>query len=168
MRTKNRALAPEVRKMALANRTTKSAWLLLLTAFAATASCRQVSAQEPWCADATRIEAPMIPFPPLARAAHVSGAVIGRLLLSEQGTVQKLDVVSGPGMLVSAVDAQVKKWKFRPQQLGPHECQVLLIVEFTLDREENPDKTPAPTSGIKVWINGFTPVVYTNYSRSAD
>jgi len=70
--------------------------------------------------------------------------------------------------LKTAVDAQVKKWIFRPNQSEQSACQILLIASFTLDWNENPDATPAPANGIKVWINSSTPVIYTtNYSKAA-
>ncbi len=38
-------------------------------------------------------------YPPIARAAHVSGAVVLQAVISKTGTIEKLTVVSGPEML---------------------------------------------------------------------
>ena len=41
-------------------------------------------------------------YPPIAKAAHVQGAVILHAIISKQGTIENLQVVSGHAMLVTA------------------------------------------------------------------
>ena len=41
-------------------------------------------------------------YPPIARAAHVSGTVVLHAIISKKGTIEKLTVVSGPPMLQAA------------------------------------------------------------------
>lgn len=53
-------------------------------------------------------------YPPIARAAHVSGAVVLHALISKTGDVETLEVVSGPPMLQSAALDAVKQWKYKP------------------------------------------------------
>ncbi|WP_260737046.1 energy transducer TonB [Tunturiibacter lichenicola] len=57
-------------------------------------------------------------YPPIAAAAHVSGQVIIKILVSPEGTVEKAFVVSGPEMLrTSSIDA-AKGYIFKPLMAG--------------------------------------------------
>ena len=72
-------------------------------------------------------------YPPIAKAAHVSGAVVLRAIISKTGTIENLQVVSGPEMLrASAIDA-VKRWKYKPYLLNnePTEVDTTVTVNFT-------------------------------------
>jgi len=72
-------------------------------------------------------------YPPIAKAAHVQGAVILHATISKQGTIENVQVVTGPPMLVnSAVDA-VKRWRSRPYILDgdPTEVETTITVNFT-------------------------------------
>jgi protein TonB len=71
-------------------------------------------------------------YPPIAKAAHVSGAVVLHAIISKSGTIEKLEVVSGPEMLrASAVDA-VKNWRYKPYILNaePTEVDTTITVNF--------------------------------------
>jgi protein TonB len=73
-------------------------------------------------------------YPPLAKAAHVSGTVVIQATISKNGGVGNLRVVSGPAMLrQSALDA-VKNWRFRPYLLDgePVEVDTAVNVTFAL------------------------------------
>jgi protein TonB len=73
-------------------------------------------------------------YPPIARAARVSGTVVLHAVISTSGSVEALSVVSGPAMLQqSALDA-VKNWKYRPYLLNnePVEFETTINVIFTL------------------------------------
>ena len=70
-------------------------------------------------------------YPPLAKAAHVSGTVVIQATISKNGGVGNLRVVSGPAMLrQSALDA-VKNWRFRPYLLDGEPVQVDTAVNVT-------------------------------------
>jgi protein TonB len=72
-------------------------------------------------------------YPPIAKAAHVQGAVILHAMISKQGTIEDLKVISGPPMLTaSAIDA-VKRWKYKPYMLNnePTEVDTTITVNFT-------------------------------------
>jgi protein TonB len=57
-------------------------------------------------------------YPAIARAAHISGSVVVRLVVSGDGIVTSATPVSGPPMLSpSAVDA-AKNWTFHALQVG--------------------------------------------------
>jgi len=73
-------------------------------------------------------------YPPIAKAARVSGTVVLHVVVSTTGSVKELRVVSGPPMLQqSALDA-VKTWRYRPYLLNnePVEFDTTVNVVFTL------------------------------------
>jgi protein TonB len=73
-------------------------------------------------------------YPPIAKTAHVSGTVVLHAIISKEGTIQELQYVSGPPLLMkSAMDA-VKEWRYKPTQLNgePVEVDTTIDVVFTL------------------------------------
>jgi protein TonB len=73
-------------------------------------------------------------YPPLARQARIQGQVILRAVISKDGSIENLQLVSGHPMLVqSALDA-VKQWKYKPYLLNgePVEVDTEVLVNFTL------------------------------------
>lgn len=73
-------------------------------------------------------------YPPIAKAARVSGTVILQATITKQGTIDNLRVVSGPAMLQqSALDA-VRTWRYRPYLLNnePVEVETTINVIFSL------------------------------------
>lgn len=53
-------------------------------------------------------------YPPIAKAARISGTVVLHIFISETGAVEDAQATSGPAMLQqSAIDA-VKTWRYRP------------------------------------------------------
>src|ERR1700743_1623790 len=56
---------------------------------------------------------PNIQYPPIARAAHVSGDVTVTFATSADGPTSSVQVVSGPPMLVGAVADRIKHWTFK-------------------------------------------------------
>jgi protein TonB len=73
-------------------------------------------------------------YPPIAKAARVSGTVVLQAEISKQGTIQNLHVVSGPAMLQQAAMDAVKSWRYRPYLLNnePVEVETTVNVIFTL------------------------------------
>ena len=79
------------------------------------------------------ISQPQPVYPAVAKAAHVQGVVVLRAVISKQGTIEDLNVISGPPLLVaSAIDA-VKNWTYRPYILNGEPTEVLttINVNFT-------------------------------------
>src|SRR5271163_2433856 len=73
-------------------------------------------------------------YPPIAKTAHISGTVTLHAVIGKDGTVQNLEYVSGPPLLMkSAMDA-VKQWRYQPTQLNgdPVEVDTTISVVFTL------------------------------------
>jgi protein TonB len=73
-------------------------------------------------------------YPPIAKAARVSGTVVLRATISKSGTIENLQVVSGPAMLQSAATDAVRSWRYRPYLLNgdPVEVETTVNVVFTL------------------------------------
>ncbi|WP_419805425.1 energy transducer TonB [Terriglobus sp.] len=72
-------------------------------------------------------------YPAIAKAAHVSGAVLLHAIISKTGTIESLQVVSGPEMLrANALDA-VRQWRYNPYLLNgePTEVETTITVNFT-------------------------------------
>lgn len=72
-------------------------------------------------------------FPAIAKAAHVSGSVVLRAIISKAGTIEGLQVVSGPEMLRSSALDAVRQWRYRPYLLNgePTEVETTVTVNFT-------------------------------------
>jgi protein TonB len=71
-------------------------------------------------------------YPQIAKAAHISGAVVLHAIISKSGTIDNLSVISGPEMLrASALDA-VRNWKYKPYLLNgePTEVDTQITVNF--------------------------------------
>jgi protein TonB len=74
-------------------------------------------------------------YPPLARSARVQGTVVLQAIISRQGAIENLRMLSGHPMLVrSAIDA-VRQWRYRPYILNgePVEVETQITVTFSLD-----------------------------------
>jgi len=73
-------------------------------------------------------------YPPIAKAARVSGTVVLQATISKTGTIEGLHVVSGPQMLQQAAMDAVRTWRYRPYLLNnePVEVETQINVIFTL------------------------------------
>jgi periplasmic protein TonB len=73
-------------------------------------------------------------YPPLATMARIQGTVVLQAILSRDGTIQDLKVVSGHPLLVRAALDAVKTWRYQPTLLNSEPVEVLteIDVRFTL------------------------------------
>ncbi len=73
-------------------------------------------------------------YPTQARQERVEGTVVLQAVISKDGSVQKLTVVSGPSMLTKAAMEAVKQWRYRPFALNgePVEADTQINVNFKL------------------------------------
>jgi protein TonB len=73
-------------------------------------------------------------YPPLARSARVQGAVLLQAIISREGTIEHLQVLSGHPMLVQAAINAVRQWRYRPYVLNgePVEVETQVTVNFVL------------------------------------
>ncbi len=73
-------------------------------------------------------------YPLLARQMKVQGAVSLQALISREGTIQELQILSGPAILAAAAREAVKQWHFKPYILNGQavETQARITVNFTI------------------------------------
>lgn len=73
-------------------------------------------------------------YPAIAKAAHVQGTVVLRVLISKEGAVQSLSVLSGSPMLQSAAVDAVRTWIYKPYLLNgePVAVRTQVNIIFTL------------------------------------
>jgi protein TonB len=71
-------------------------------------------------------------YPPLAKAARVAGTVWMKAVVGSDGKVKDLALISGPPLLVSAAEAAVRQWVYRPTLLNglPVEVETDITVNF--------------------------------------
>jgi len=73
-------------------------------------------------------------YPLLAKQMKVQGAVILEALISKTGSIQDIQVLSGPAILSEAAREAVKQWHFKPyyQSGRPVETEARITVNFTI------------------------------------
>ena len=73
-------------------------------------------------------------YPLLARQMKVQGAVSLQALIARDGTIQELQILSGPEILATAAREAVKQWHFKPylQSGQAVETQARITVNFTI------------------------------------
>jgi protein TonB len=74
-------------------------------------------------------------YPPIARAAHISGVVHLRAIIGKDGTVRELEVVDGNPLLAQAAKVAVQNWRYQPTRLNgePAEVETYVTVNFVLN-----------------------------------
>jgi protein TonB len=73
-------------------------------------------------------------YPPLAKQARIQGQVVLRAMISRDGMIGNLQVLSGHPMLVQAAIDAVKQWRYRPYFLNGQavEVETQVTVNFVL------------------------------------
>jgi periplasmic protein TonB len=73
-------------------------------------------------------------YPPLAKMARIQGTVKLEAIISKDGTIQDLKVLSGHPLLVKAALDAVKQWRYQPTLLNGDPVEVIteIDVNFTL------------------------------------
>jgi periplasmic protein TonB len=73
-------------------------------------------------------------YPALARQMRIQGSVLLQAVISRNGTIENLQIVSGHPMLVKAALDAVRQWRYRPYLLNnePVEVETQITVNFTL------------------------------------
>ena len=73
-------------------------------------------------------------YPPIARTNRIAGQVILHALISKNGTIQNLQVISGHPMLTQSALEAVRQWKYKPYILNgePVEVETTIQVNFNL------------------------------------
>src|SRR6266566_4517677 len=73
-------------------------------------------------------------YPPLAVQTRTQGQVVLRAVITREGTIENLQVVSGHPLLVRAALEAVRQWRYRPYVLNgePVEVETQVTVNFVL------------------------------------
>jgi periplasmic protein TonB len=73
-------------------------------------------------------------YPNIAKTAHVSGTVVLRAIISKDGSIEKLEYVSGPALLMASAMTAVREWRYKPTMLNgqPVEVDTTVQVVFSL------------------------------------
>lgn len=76
-------------------------------------------------------------YPAIARTIHLAGTVRLRAIISADGSVRQVDVISGNRLLVQPAVAAVREWRYRPTRLNGEavEVETLITVNFVLDEQ---------------------------------
>jgi TonB family protein len=74
-------------------------------------------------------------YPPIAKTARVSGTVVLQAVISKTGTIDDVQVISGPEMLRQAALNAVRSWRYKPYMLDnqPISVQTTVNVIFSLN-----------------------------------
>jgi protein TonB len=75
-------------------------------------------------------------YPVIAKTMGMQGTVVLQAMISKAGTIENLQVISGPQMLQPAAINAVKTWRYRPYLLNdqPVEVETTVSVIFKLER----------------------------------
>jgi len=75
-------------------------------------------------------------YPPLAKQARIQGTVRLNAIISRDGTIQNLQLVSGHPLLAPAALAAVKQWVYEPTLLNGEPVEVVTVIDvnFTLSQ----------------------------------
>jgi periplasmic protein TonB len=73
-------------------------------------------------------------YPAIAKTAHVSGTVRLHAVIAKDGSIQELQYVSGPALLMKAAMDAVHDWRYHPTMLNgePVEVDTTIDVVFSL------------------------------------
>jgi protein TonB len=74
-------------------------------------------------------------YPAIAKTAHVQGTVVLHAIIGKDGSVEKLEYISGPTLLMKAAMDAVESWRYKPLMLNGDatEVETEISVVFTLN-----------------------------------
>lgn len=76
------------------------------------------------------IELPKPEFPPIARQAHVSGAVEVKLIIGVDGNVIAASAISGPPLLIAAAVGAARNARFTPTKVNGVPVKVVGVITY--------------------------------------
>ena len=76
------------------------------------------------------ISKPAPPYPPIAKAARVSGIVAVQILVNEHGRVVSAHATGGPSLLQQAAVQAAYQARFSPTQIGNQPVKVSGIITY--------------------------------------
>jgi TonB family protein len=82
-------------------------------------------------------------YPVAAKAAGIQGTVVLQAVISKQGDIENVSVVSGPALLQQAALDAVRTWRYRPYNLNGEPVEVFTQVNVIFTLGVAPPTTPA-------------------------
>ena len=70
-------------------------------------------------------------YPPLAKQARIQGVVRFRAIISKDGTIKDLSLISGHPLLAPAAMDAVKQWSYQPTTINGERVEVLTQIDVT-------------------------------------
>jgi protein TonB len=67
-------------------------------------------------------------YPELARLSRTEGAVILQVNITRDGSVSKVEIMSGPSLLTRAAQEAVRQWKYKPTVVNGQAVEVVTQV----------------------------------------
>ena len=114
---------------------------VVLALGALVATCR---AEPRWCSVAGNDPSNKLVYPPIAKAARVSGVVLAHMIYAPNGKVQQVEPISGPPLLSDSVTRQLANWTVKTDAPGDELCETLVIASFTLiESSRKPPEEPS-------------------------
>lgn len=117
-------------------RSRKCAWLLV-PAMAAALCSGSVAAQENQrvrvggdVQQAKLVKNTRPIYPVLARRARIEGTVKLQAVISKEGSVESIEVVSGHPVLAQAAKDAVKQWRYKPTLLNGEPAEIVTTIEI--------------------------------------
>jgi hypothetical protein len=107
-------------------------------------NCPLCSAETRWCPDTATVSMDKVRYPPIGRAAHITGVVLSRLFFTPSGEVMRVDDVSGPVILAKSMNDQLKKWTVNKVSDAVEPCQILVVTHFTLGDADSSSSSTYP------------------------
>lgn len=104
----------------------------------------QCAAEPRWCSVTGRGPNDTLIYPPIARAARVSGVVVMRILYTPNGKVLSTEPVFGPVMLSSTLTSQLNHWILKTAATGDELCTTLVIADFRIRYPDEPLRPSPP------------------------
>jgi hypothetical protein len=118
--------------------------------------CPLTKAETRWC---TISHTGKLVYPPLGRAAHVSGVVIQRINFTTAGSLLNVETISGPQLLAISTADQMKNWHLTTDAAGDEPCQSLILVRYMIHFEDPPPTENLPTTPGMLQISVDAPVL---------
>jgi TonB family protein len=94
-------------------------------------------------------------YPPLAKAAGVSGPVVVEVTIDEQGAVISASALSGHPLLKDAAVTAARRWLFTPTSLAGTPVKVIGTITFNFQMDSKPTYVPLGNEGTITGIVNF-------------